>query len=146
MSPYLIVVVEDNPSDRFLLEESLRTHDIAYELVSLQTGEEFIQYSRDVCDETPAKKPDLIVLDWTLPKATGPELIREVRLSARCAESPILVLTSSISPLDRQAAFDAGVTCFLTKPTALDDYLEIGKTVRRILEGGTHQMQFAHYR
>lgn len=146
MSPYLIVVVEDNPSDRYLLEESLRTHKISYELVSLKSGEEFIEYSREVCDETPARKPDLVVLDWTLPKTSGSELIREVRLSARCAEAPILVLTSSISPLDRQAAFDAGVTCFLTKPTALDEYLAIGKTIRLLLEGGTHQMQFSQYR
>lgn len=135
---HLILVAEDNPGDLFLLEESLREHKILCEVVAVRNGEEFLNYAKEVCDDKPMRKPDLIILDWTLPKASGAVLVREVRESPRCADAPILVLTASLSPKDRAEAMVAGVTEFITKPNHLDEYIEgVGKAVCRLLGGDT---------
>lgn len=77
--------------------------------------------------------PDIFILDLHLPYIDGPEVLRLFRENGRCTHTPVLVLTSSASPKERQTVeCFAGVYYFL-KPSDLDAFLEIGAFVKKLL-------------
>lgn len=130
---YQILIAEDNPADVLLIKEALDTHGVPCHVHSVDNGQEFLAYAREACDEETAPKPDLIILDWSLPKGSGTELVKAIRETERCADALIFVLTSSISPHDRVAAEVAGANRFISKPTELDEFLGIGALIRQEL-------------
>jgi diguanylate cyclase (GGDEF)-like protein len=62
------------------------------------------------------RPPDLVVLDWVMPRISGEELCRALRADTRWADLPILVLTSSTDADTVAAAFAAGADDFVVKP------------------------------
>jgi DNA-binding response OmpR family regulator len=63
-----------------------------------------------------AQKPDVIVLDRMLPGADGVEICRRLRLEARTAEVPVILLTARSSERDRVTGLDAGADDYVVKP------------------------------
>lgn len=57
-----------------------------------------------------------------------------MRRSERCGRVPVLVITSSEAPAERKRAMELGATEYFIKPSALEDFMRIGKMVRRICE------------
>jgi CheY-like chemotaxis protein len=131
---YRILIAEDNPPDLMLIQEGLRLYGVPCDIDVVETGEEFLAYAQMSCHTQDLPKPDLILLDWSLPKGSGSDLIQAIRKTDRCANSFIIVLTSSISPHDRAAAEKAGANEFLSKPSDLDEFLRIGEFVKRVLD------------
>jgi len=73
-------------------------------------------------------KPDFIILDLNVPKFSGLEILRRYRASEG---PPVVVLTSSLNPHERQRAMELGVKEYLTKSTDIDEYMN---TVQRAVE------------
>ena len=63
-----------------------------------------------------AGRPDLAVLDVTMPRLDGLELTRRLRADARTAQLPVLVLTAAVQAADAQRALAAGATEYVKKP------------------------------
>ena len=76
-----------------------------------------------------AEWPDIVLLDINLPKIDGLELLQRLA-SAPC---PIVVMSSSQSPTDRQRALDHGAACYFWKPTDLDGFLRLGASCPNFL-------------
>ena len=76
--------------------------------------------------------PDLILLDLVLPDQSGLGLCRTVRESAALARTPIVVLTSRTTEIDRVLAFESGVDDFLAKPFYPP---ELGARISAVLRG-----------
>jgi DNA-binding response OmpR family regulator len=66
-------------------------------------------------------KPDVVILDLMLPGASGLDILRGLRARAETAALPVLMLTAKGQGRDREAAEQAGVTSFMTKPFANAD-------------------------
>lgn len=131
-SPYrdtVLLIAEDNPADLFLIREALATHGVDCAVDVVETGEDFLAYARATCEQDALRKPDLILLDWSIPKGSGAEMVKAIRETDRCANATILVLTSSISPHDRAAAAAAGANDFLSKPADLGEFMAIGERI-----------------
>ena len=64
---------------------------------------------------------DLLCLDLAMPQLSGTQLTRAVRHLARDHHTPILMITSSLSPEGRAEAHAAGITAMLTKPINLEE-------------------------
>jgi two-component system, OmpR family, phosphate regulon response regulator PhoB len=60
-------------------------------------------------------RPDLVLLDWLLPKVPGPEVLRALKADVRCRHVPVLVLSNSVREEDRALAFDLGAAGYLVK-------------------------------
>lgn len=60
--------------------------------------------------------PDLIVLDMMMPGRSGLEVLVELRAEPELSQTPVLMLTARTQAADREAALEAGVDRFLTKP------------------------------
>jgi DNA-binding response OmpR family regulator len=65
-----------------------------------------------------AARPDMLILDLMLPGASGLEIVAALRADAALCDLPVLMLTAKGHGRDRDAALQAGVTRFMTKPFA----------------------------
>lgn len=71
------------------------------------------------------KNPDLIILDCSMPRMGGVEVLRRIRNHQELFSTPVLMLTGRSSAADEQIAFDAGATEYLKKPFDRDELVFI---------------------
>lgn len=126
--PVKILLAEDNPADVYLIEEALREHNVPFNITVAEDGESAIaMIAAGKVD------PDLILLDLNMPKRSGSEVLSRLRGGSDSGNVPVIVLTSSDSPIDRQEALSLGATLYIRKPTGLDEFLQIGATIKQLL-------------
>ena len=128
-----ILVIEDNGSDVFLLDRALKKQDFRYELVHLLNGGEALKFIRKQGVYANAAVPNLILVDLNLSKYTGEDILREIRSAGHLAGVPVCVWSSSRSRRDEVLLKDLGVTRFITKPSGLDQFMDIGRTIKDLL-------------
>ncbi|MBV9769521.1 MAG: response regulator [Bryobacterales bacterium] len=131
---YLILVAEDNLADIYLIEEALRLHGFTYRLEIADNGEDMLKMIAKIEQDPSQSCPDLFMLDLNLPKRPGEEILAQIRRSNRCAQVPVIVITSSDSPLDRARTRELGASYYFRKPADLENFMTIGGIVRGILE------------
>jgi two-component system phosphate regulon response regulator PhoB len=102
-----ILVVEDEPSIQELISVGLTRN--GHEVRRAATAEE-------AYGAVAAALPDVILLDWMLPDASGPTLARRLRSEARTKEVPIIMLTARAGDDDKVAGLEAGADDYVTKP------------------------------
>ena len=102
-----ILVVEDEPAIQELIAVGLKR--AGHEVRGAATAEE----AYGALTET---LPDVILLDWMLPDASGPAITRRLRSEARTKEVPIIMLTARAGDEDKVAGLEAGADDYVTKP------------------------------
>lgn len=127
-----VLLVEDNPGDTLLVKEALTEHRIAEGLIVLGDGERAIQFVEEL-EATTGPYPGLVILDLNLPKLTGKDVLRRIRGSAQWNHVPVVILTSSNAPQDREETARLGANLYLQKPGGLEEFLEIGAVLRAFL-------------
>ena len=121
-----ILLAEDNPADVYLIEEALREHKVDFKITVADDGEMAMSLLADG-----NLRPDIVLLDLNMPKRSGGEVLDQLRRNSG-SNVPVIILTSSDSPSDREEALRLGATCYIRKPTGLDEFLEIGATIKRL--------------
>ncbi len=117
-----VLIVEDEPSIAELIAVNLRHNGFAP--IWAEDGE---------CAqrELDAQLPDVILLDWMLPGASGLQLARRWRGDARTRGVPILMLTARGDEPDKVAGLDAGADDYVTKPFSTQELLARIRAVLR---------------
>ena len=131
MPNLLLLLVEDNPADVFLVQEALREEGLDCDLQIVDDGEQAFQFF-DRVDAGSQAPPDILLLDLNVPRIGGEQVLERLRRVPQCAGSMVVVITSSDSPRDRQKATDLGADEYFRKPTNLEDFMALGKLVRRL--------------
>jgi CheY-like chemotaxis protein len=70
-----------------------------------------------------AERPDLIIMDLSMPKLNGWDATRKLKADPDTAGIPIIALTSAVTSTDRDEAYSAGCDAFETKPVDLSRLL-----------------------
>lgn len=135
VSPARVLVIEDNSSDVFLLERALQQQDLKFELIHLADGGEALSFIRRDGAYANASIPQLILVDLNLSRYSGEDVLREIRDAKHLAGVPVCAWSSSQSQRDRARLMDLGVARFVTKPSGLDQFMEIGKLIKDLLAG-----------
>jgi len=126
MTPH-ILVVEDEDSLATLLQYNLQKE--GYDVAVAGDGEEALM----LVDE---RLPDLIVLDWMLPKVSGIEVCRRLRQGKETRNLPIVMLTARGEESDRVRGLDTGADDYLVKPFSMTELAaRIRAVLRRIRPG-----------
>jgi two-component system phosphate regulon response regulator PhoB len=110
-----ILIVEDDEDVRALIGHKLRRagHDVS----EAGDGEQGLAAARAIA-------PDLIVLDWMMPKLTGIEVCAAIRADADSVQPRILLLTAKSQDSDIALAMQTGADAYLIKPFRANDLLE----------------------
>ena len=129
-----ILVIEDNSADVFLLGRALNGQDRQFEVISLADGDAALAFIRREGPYADAAIPHLILVDLNLPKCDGEDVLREIQRTKHLAGVPVCAWSSSHSRRDRDLLGELGAVRFITKPSGLDQFMEIGKILRDLLE------------
>lgn len=130
-SPADLLLVEDNPGDVRLTREALTGVDVACTLHVVDNGEEALEFCRQRGEYADGPAPDVILLDMSLPRWGGGELLAELRADAETRAVPVIVFSGSDSRADVRAAYDNRANAYLTKPTDPDEFVETVRTFAR---------------
>jgi chemotaxis family two-component system response regulator Rcp1 len=130
-----ILLAEDNPADVYLIREALREHGVDARVQVASDGREVLQLIFPEKANVAEPRLDLIILDLNLPRHDGIEILERLRGSAQLAGVPVVVLTSSDSPRDQKVANQLGATCYLRKPSSLEQFLALGEVLKKLLNG-----------
>jgi diguanylate cyclase (GGDEF)-like protein len=123
MSPTRVLVVDDDPDIRSVLELTLE--HAGFEVIHARDGAEALVLARTL-------RPDVVLLDVMMPGLDGFAVLRELRLDVRTINLPVLLLTARTQPRDAAAALDAGADDYITKPFDGEEVVaRIHATVRR---------------
>jgi len=126
VQPY-ILVMEDEDALATLLQYNLEKE--GYDVVVAADGEEGLVQ----IDE---RQPDLVLLDWMLPKVSGIEVCRRIRGRPETRNLPIIMLTARGEESDRVRGLDTGADDYLTKPFSMTELIaRIRAVLRRIRPG-----------
>lgn len=110
-----ILLVEDNEMNRDMLSRRLERK--GYETLIAVDGQEGVE-------KTESEKPDLILMDMSLPVLDGWEATRKLKSSSVTQNIPIIGLSAHAMSGDREKAIEAGCDDYDTKPVELPRLLE----------------------
>ena len=119
-----ILLVEDNELNRDMLSRRLQRR--GFEIVTATDGEKGVALAA-------SEKPDLILMDISLPGLNGWEATKQIRRNGLAP--PIIALTAHAMSGDREKTLEAGCDEYETKPVELD--ILLGK-IQALLKRGDH--------
>ena len=119
-----ILVIEDNELNRELVLQLLEDD---YEVTAAGDGAAGIEAAREL-------RPDLILMDLSLPVLDGWEATRRLRADASLGRTPVIALSAHASRADVQRALDAGCDAYVTKP--IDEQVLLREIARLLQSNG----------
>jgi CheY-like chemotaxis protein len=131
--PPTVFLVEDNAADVFFVRTALQSEGIGSDVLVVQDGERALAFIETTDADPKARCPQVILLDLNLPRVSGLEVLRRVRKSARFADVPVIIVTSSDAAIDRAEAASLGANEYFLKPESLDEYMKLGPIVKAVL-------------
>lgn len=106
-----VLLVEDNEMNRDMLSRRLTRR--GFQVISAVDGQQGVELAR-------SEKPDVILMDMSLPVMDGWEATRRVKSDDATRNVPVIGLTAHAMSGDREKALEAGCDEYDTKPVELD--------------------------
>ena len=116
-----LLLVEDNEMNRDMLSRRLKKR--GYDVAIAVDGQEGL-------DLVKSDRPDLILMDMSLPVIDGWEATRRIKADPETRDIPVVALTAHAMAADREKALEAGCDAYETKPVELPSLLD---TIEKLL-------------
>jgi CheY-like chemotaxis protein len=124
-----VLLVEDSPGDVRLTREALKDAKMHINLSVVSDGAEAMAFLRREKQHLTAPRPDLILLDLNLPKKDGRDVLKEIKESEDMKSIPVVILTTSASPLDVEQSYKLHANCYITKPVNLQGFIKVVQSI-----------------
>lgn len=129
MRPIEILLVEDNPGDVRLVREGLGQGEAKPQVHVVGDGVLALAFLRREGAHAQAPRPDLVLLDWNLPRKNGAEVLAAIKSDPDLMGIPVVVLTTSDEETDVRRAYAYHANCYVTKPVELDQFLKVIRAI-----------------
>jgi len=125
-----ILIVEDNPAYSYLIQKafSLRMKGVKWECVTAEDGEKALHFLFEE-EQARAPLPDLILLDWNLPKVSGRQVLQRTKHDENLRKIPVLIFSGSDADEDIMGAYGDHANGYIMKPDAHDALADIIETI-----------------
>jgi chemotaxis family two-component system response regulator Rcp1 len=127
--PIDILLVEDNPGDARLAQESLKESKIRNTLHWVQDGLEAMKFLHRQGNYENAPRADLILLDLNMPKMDGRKVLAEIKSDDDLKRIPVVIFTISKAEEDILKTYDLHANCYITKPLDLNRFLKVIQSI-----------------
>lgn len=117
-----ILLVEDSAADVRLTREALADSLLTNPMDVVTDGEAALAYVRRQPPYEDRPRPDIILLDLNLPRLDGRAVLRALKSDPDTLSIPVVVLTTSSSPVDVETAYGLHANTYVTKPVRFDDF------------------------
>ncbi len=124
-----ILLVEDNPGDIRLTQETLKEAKVKNSIHITTDGVEAMEFLRHEGKFKDVPRPDLILLDLNMPRKNGLEVLSEIKTDDTLKQIPIVILTVSNNEEDILKSYNLHANCFITKPVDLNQFLKVIKSI-----------------
>jgi len=130
-----VLLVEDDMAQREMLSYNLEA--AGYNVITTDNGEDALI----LVDEN---DPDLIILDWMMPRLSGLETCRRLKSNKKTKNIPVLMLSARSEEVDRVRGLDIGADDYVVKPYAVAELMARVKAHLRRTRAATsgHQITF----
>lgn len=127
-----ILIVEDDPVDREMIELAFKRAEVERPVVTVSDGQEALDYltaQGRFRDRPSSDLPMVIVLDLDMPRMDGYEFLRQIKAKPHLAMIPVVVLTTSQYDQDLIQSYTLGANSCITKPGDFEQLIEIAQGV-----------------
>ncbi len=135
MSTPYVLIVEDEDALSTLMQYNFEKE--GYQVGVASDGETALAKVEE-------QQPDLMILDWMLPKLSGLEVIRRLRSKPETESLPIIMLTARGEESDRIQGLDTGADDYMTKPFSMTEMLARIRAVMRRVRPGLAEDKLRH--
>lgn len=108
-----VLLVEDDERTREAMSDMLLAG--GHEVIEAENGEAGLKLAKE-------QKPEVILLDFSLPKMHGWAVAREIRSTSDIKNTPIVALTAHVMVATKETAMEVGCDAYLTKPIKIDTF------------------------
>lgn len=132
-----MLLVEDSPTDVFVIKEILAGADLKFHVDVVKDGQEALRYLQGCGGQRYGTEncPALVLLDLNIPKVSGLEVLAELRAGSMCQSIPVIVVSSSRAEEDHDRAKQLGADAYFEKPSDLQSYTRLARIVELVLRG-----------
>ena len=131
---HTLLLVDDTPDDRFLMEKCFRAFNTAYRIQPLPNGREAIRYLKGegkYADRATFEFPSYIITDLNMPQGDGFEVLEFLKKNPALSVIPVVMLSSSDEADDIRHAYLLGASSFFVKP---HNHADLRKLLKKIHE------------
>jgi CheY-like chemotaxis protein len=125
---HAVFIVDDDADDRESIRDAFLENKHQARYVFMQDGNELVNQLKSGGPSIPS----LILLDLNMPGKDGRDALREIKSDQSLRHIPVVVLTTSSSAKDRQAAYRLGANCFVTKPDTFNQFVKLTDSIARL--------------
>lgn len=130
-----VLLVEDEPAQRAVLAYNLEAEGFA--VTQADNGEDAIV----LVDE---EDPDIIILDWMMPKVSGIEVCRRLKMRPDTRGIPIIMLSARAEEVDRIRGLETGADDYVVKPYSVLELMARARAQLRRVRPSTAGMVLEH--
>jgi len=119
-----VVMIDDDEDDQYFFREHFKQRDDRLVFKGFTSGDAFFDFfsQQELNDK---QLPSLILLDLNIPKDDGIDILMRLKKHSQLKLIPVLVLTTSSSPLDIEDCYELGVHSYFVKPMSLQSTKEL---------------------
>ena len=129
MEKPVLLHVEDDDATSYLLGVALNQIGMRVQLHRVPDGDSALRFLRQEAEYASAPSPDLILLDISLPKKSGLDVLTEIYYSPVLSRIPVIVFTSSSLNREKAQVMSLGAQGFITKPATFEAFVSAVRSV-----------------
>ncbi len=135
MQKSLVLVVEDEPAQNELISYNLESE--GFDIITAERGDDALLLVSEYM-------PDVIILDWMIPRLSGIEVCRQIKQKQATRSIPIIMLSARSEDIDRIRGLETGADDYITKPYSIKELVVRVKTQLRRNRAATigEQLEF----
>jgi CheY-like chemotaxis protein len=127
MKELRILLIEDDNDDIELIQDALNDNQVHNSMHVIKDGGNVSGYLQNAQDV-----PDIIVMDFNLPKVHGRDILKNIRRTELFKNIPIVILTTSSSQTDIDYSYKEGASKYLIKPNTTEGFRAVVKTIQEL--------------
>lgn len=129
--PLRILLVEDNPADVILFKKAISACPEPTDVHTIHDAETVMDFLQNHEAKYGRKQPDIVVLDLSMPRLSGMELLKLIKKNPKTLELPVMILTNSINIGDMMESYRQGAAGFIQKSAGMQEYAESMEVVTK---------------
>ena len=124
-----VFIVDDDADDRESIRDAFLENKHHYDYVFMKSGDQLLKH---LDTEKNANAFKIILLDLNMPGKHGKDILKEIKGNKELQVIPVIVLTTSSSEKDREASYELGANCFVTKPASYRELMNVTDSIARL--------------
>ena len=129
IQPFVVLLVEDNPGDVRLISEAIKEIRAAIIIRTAADGIEALDFLRRKGAYADEQRPDLILLDLSLPRKGGREVLSDIKTDPILKQIPVVVFTASDAEDDITICYDLHANSYIRKPADLERFITVTRFI-----------------